>query len=57
MTDTHLKSNKIMTHTWSPDFKFIAIALKNTYQIEIYEVGPNPEKVTNWKKIHQFSDA
>ncbi|CAD8141193.1 unnamed protein product [Paramecium octaurelia] len=56
MTESYLRQQKLVTHTWSPDGQFVALSIKNTSNADIYKVG-QLEKVGTWQKVSTLKDA
>lgn len=53
--DINLKVNGISYHAFSPDFKFIAIALKKEPVLEIYEIVDFMNK-SKWKLVKRITE-
>ncbi|CAD8052581.1 unnamed protein product [Paramecium primaurelia] len=56
MTESYLKQQKLVTHTWSPDGQFVALSIKNTSNADIYKIG-QLEKIGTWQKVSTLKDA
>ncbi|CAD8058396.1 unnamed protein product [Paramecium sonneborni] len=56
MTESYLKQQKLITHTWSPDGQYVAVSIKNTSNADIFKVG-QLEKVGTWQRVATLKDA
>ncbi|CAK67372.1 unnamed protein product (macronuclear) [Paramecium tetraurelia] len=56
MTESYLRQQKLVTHTWSPDGQYVALSIKNTSNADIYKVG-QLEKIGTWQKVSTLKDA